>query len=127
MWYRLIIQVETEDSVKNQEHVRTGIRSALKKTEGIEQVGFVEVIKLGPSRKIQAPRAKPIERLKITDEEKCERFLKRILEGRTLKATDVVQQGKAQGFSKRTMLRAKANLGIESRRLPECWYWEMKK
>ena len=127
MWYRLIIQVETEDSVKNQDHVRAGVRSTLRRTDGILQVGFIEIIKLGPSRKLKAPPLPPIERLKITDEEKCERFLKRILANRTLKATDVIQQAQAQGFSKRTTHRAKANLGVESRRLPECWYWELKK
>lgn len=125
MWYRLIIQVETEDSVKNQEHVRARVRSVLENTKGIEQVGFIEVITLGPSRKLKAPRAKSIKRRHITKLEKCEKFLKRILPGRSLRASDVLQLGKKQGFGKRTMKRAKANLGIKSRRVTKYFYWEM--
>ncbi len=125
MWYKLIIHIETDDSVKNQEHVRARVRSVLKNTKGIEQVGFIEMLKQGPSRKVRAPRAKTIERLHITKQEKCERFLKRIMAGRSVRASDVLQQGKKQGFGKRTMRRAKANLGIESRHVTGYWYWEM--
>ena len=125
MWYRLIIQVETEDSLKNQEHIRARVRSVLKNAKGIAQVGFIDMLKQGPSRKRKAPRAKTIKRRHITNQKLCEKYLKKLMTDRSLKATDVVQQGKERGFSKRTILRAKANLGIKSRRLPECWYWEM--
>lgn len=53
----------------------------------------------------------------------AEGFLKDLLRGGSVPASEVMAEARAAGLSEITVRRAKADLGIEAVKIATCWYW----
>jgi hypothetical protein len=64
-----------------------------------------------------------------TAKREAREFLLEQLEAGPRKAEDIIDQAKQEGIAKRTLDRAKKDLGIKSRKTPSRfdgeWYWEL--
>lgn len=58
--------------------------------------------------------------------ESAKTFLSDLLSNGKLSAKEIFEQGEVNGFSARTLNRAKKELSIKSDKYPDGWYWELK-
>lgn len=56
--------------------------------------------------------------------EEATNFLTEKLEKSTVAATDLIEEADQMGISKRTLMRAKKDLGIASKKISNVWYWD---
>ena len=57
--------------------------------------------------------------------EKASEWLKSLLSAGPKRASDVEQEAVAAGFSDRTLKRGKAELGVQSEKKGDGWYWRL--
>jgi hypothetical protein len=62
---------------------------------------------------------------KISAKKEAEEFLRNLLAGGPLLGDDVIDVAKQEGHSKRTLDRAKKNLGVRSKKTTTGWMWEL--
>lgn len=57
---------------------------------------------------------------------KCEEVLKEFIGEQGVKCTEVLDYMDEQGFSRRTVVRAKSSLGIKSKKQGQYWFWHLE-